>query len=560
MEALNRKRRFDHLIGAAIAIAYLLVLLGTARDVGFSRDEGFYFTAAKRYQRWFDVLAENPSKALNEQVIERHWKYNREHPALMKTLFAFSHRTLHQKLEILSPATAYRFPGMVAAALGLYILFIFGSHAFGRAAGAFAALGFALMPRIFYHAHLACFDVAVTTAWLGVTYLYWRSLSSWKFGLAAGIAFAMALTVKLNIFFMPFVLGGHYAILMIYRLVMKKRGAKQRGTAQSDPSPKPWAFVFGGFIGPLVFFAHWPWLWHNTWDRLLFYVGFHSAHPFYNTAWFGENIIEAPTPLLLPTVMTAMTVPTIILVLFGIGVILRLRRRARPGTESNDEGRGGQGLDLLLLVSALFPIALISHPNVPIFGGTKHWMPAYPFIALFGGAAIARLISIVCERWPKLNRLAASVVIVALCLAPPFQQTIQSHPMGLATYVPFAGGAPGAATLGMTRQFWGYTTASVAPWLNENMDNGAVVSFHDTSLPSVRMFKTEEIVRKDIRIGGLRRAKAALLHHELHMVVEEAWIWNAYGTIVPSHVATHQGVPIVSVYERPGRKKKPPIE
>ena len=48
--------RNDHLIGLALGAAYLVVLLATAGDVGYSRDEGFYFTAARRYQAWFDVL------------------------------------------------------------------------------------------------------------------------------------------------------------------------------------------------------------------------------------------------------------------------------------------------------------------------------------------------------------------------------------------------------------------------------------------------------------------------------------------------------------------------
>ena len=34
------------------------------------------------------------------------------------------------------------------------------------------------------------------------------------------------------------------------------------------------------------------------------------------------------------------------------------------------------------------PIAIIAHPKVPHFGGTKHWHPAYTFLVLFAGSGV----------------------------------------------------------------------------------------------------------------------------------------------------------------------------
>jgi hypothetical protein len=146
-------------------------------------------------------------------------------------------------------------------------------------------------------------------------------------------------------------------------------------------------------------------------------------------------------------------------------------------------------------------------------------------------------------------------VTVVFLLLPPLQQTITSHPFGLASYVPLIGGAPGAASLGMTRQFWGYTTTGVLPWLNANVPKREGVFFHDTAYPSVQMFREEGSLRPDIRITRIKKSKAGILHHELHMIVDESWIWSAYKTITPAHVLTYQGVPIVSVYERKAKKK-----
>jgi len=547
-------RTLDHLIGAALGIVYLGFLIGSAAPLGYARDEGFYFSAARKYQRWFDALAEDPSRALEDKTIKYYWDYNHEHPALMKTLFGFSDRLLNKELEVMSPSTALRFPAMVTAALCVYLLYVWGSFAFGRREGLFAAVAFALMPRVFYHAHLCCFDVPITFFWLLVSYLYWRSLASWRFGLAAAIAFGFALCVKLNAFFLPFVLGLHYTAMVIRW--------KRAGGEASGPGPKPWAFVFGMVAAPIIFLAHWPWLWFDTLAHIGAYLGFHSNHPFYNTAFFGENIVNAPTPISYPFVMTAFTVPTVILVLFAAGSLLRLRHHLPPAVARALErvwkpaGSGSaSGHDLLLFLGAAVPICIIALPTVPVFGGTKHWMPSMPFVALLAGVGAARLTDVASAVLSRLPARAVQIAVLALVLAVPLQQTITSHPFGIASYVPMIGGARGAATLGMLRQFWGYTTAGVLPWINENVPKRKGVWFHDTAAPSVAMFKEEGALRADIRSVQVKASDFALLHHELHMIRDESWIWNIYRTIAPRHVLTYQGVPIVSVYERPAARK-----
>jgi 4-amino-4-deoxy-L-arabinose transferase-like glycosyltransferase len=555
-DSFHTRSRTRHLVGLALAAAYLAALLLTAKSLGYSRDEGFYFVAARSYQRWFDVLFADPGRALEQPTIDRFWANNNEHPAVMKTLFGFSHRVFTQKLGWLSPSTSFRLPGMLTAALCVYLIYLWGATVFGARAGFFAAAAFALLPRAFYHAHLACFDMPMTAFWLLVTYLYWRSLASWRFGLAAGVAFGFALGVKLNAAFLPPVLGLHYACLLLHR--------RLSGAGIGTPWPKPWAFLFGLTLAPPIFLGHWPWLWHDTVVRLEAYVGFHSAHSHYNTAWFGENIIGAPTPVALPTVMTLLTVPTVIVALALAGGLLRSRHHLPAFA---DRGLAGacppqgpvstNGLDLLLLLSVVCPIALISLPDIPKFGGTKHWMPAFPAMAIVAGAAASRFADVAASLLSRLPGKAVGWLTVGFLLLAPLQQTATSHPFGLCSYVPLAGGAPGAATLGMARQFWGYTTAGVLPWLNDRVPRGGSVFFHDTAPSSVEMFREEGTLRRDIRGTDVRHSAFALLHHELHMIRNEAWIWNDYGTITPAHVLTYQGVPIVSVYERPRDDGRP---
>ena len=115
----------DQVIGGGLATTYVIWLLSTARSLGFARDEGFYFRAATDYGRWFKVLFERPQSALDRGAIDSAWATNHEHPALMKSLFSLSWMFLHEKWKVFEDAsTSFRFPGMVMAALGLWLVYI----------------------------------------------------------------------------------------------------------------------------------------------------------------------------------------------------------------------------------------------------------------------------------------------------------------------------------------------------------------------------------------------------------------------------------------------------
>ena len=54
----------DPAICLAITLAYTWFLLATVDTLGYARDEGFYFEAAKRYQQWFALLWQDSARAL----------------------------------------------------------------------------------------------------------------------------------------------------------------------------------------------------------------------------------------------------------------------------------------------------------------------------------------------------------------------------------------------------------------------------------------------------------------------------------------------------------------
>ncbi|WP_437910385.1 glycosyltransferase family 39 protein [Sorangium sp. So ce327] len=604
----------DGLIALAFAAAYVALLLATAGDLGYARDEGFYFFAADRYGAWFQALLEAPRAALDPHRVDAAWSVNHEHPGLIKSLFALSNLVLHKRLGLFAmEGTSYRFPAMVLSGVGVALVYLWGTQARDRLAGASAAVLFAMLPRYFYQAHLACFDAPIVTVWALCAYAYWRSLRDggalWP--VLTGVAFGLALDTKHNSWFLPIVCVSH-AVGMelrdrIVARVIAARAAPAAAAAASPARPggarRPLAALAAmATIGPLVFYALWPWIWRDTLPRLREYASFHLNHEYYNMEFLGRNYWTPPMPRAYAPVMTAATVPVVTLVLFVAGLCAAARERllyplacaaarlapgggrlalaaeralaARLRPPADDPG--GTALLWFLAIAAVYGAWL--SPSTPIFGGTKHWMTAYPFIALFAGAAFSGAVrrarvglrALLLSRRARGPRARAGAntaraaalprgplvpaLLGAAVVAAPIAETLHAHPWALSSYTPLVGGAPGAANLGLNRTFWGYTTGAVVAYLNEHVPPRGTVYIHDTAGPAWEMLLRDGRLREDIRgVGAVAGADFALYHHEKHMLGQAYQAWVAFGTTSPDHIAGPDGVPVILVYRNRAR-------
>lgn len=575
MSSMVAPSRRDHALGGALGAVYVAWLLGTARSLGFPRDEGFYFRAAADYARWFRLLAHAPAKAFEPNAIDSMWSYNHEHPALMKSLFGLSWVAFHENLKVFAdPSTAFRFPAMVMAGLSVYVTFLFGAQVYSRRAGVVAAVSLALMPHVFFHAHLACFDVPIMAMWTVCLYVYWRAVTpvpgrrtfariAWP--LAAGVVYGLTLETKHNAWVLPAVVLPH-AFFVHRRPVL-------RGVAVGR-LPVPLTLISMAVLGPLVFVACWPWMWKDTVPRVQEYLNFHLNHEYYNIEFLHRNYFGPPSPKLYAPLMIAATVPAVTLALFLAGVVSRglhhvaRLRSATPPPDAEGEGGGDRvrsdgEADLLFALAigaALGPFFL---PKTPIFGGTKHWLTAYPFLALFAGWGFERasraLASVVGEVVAKRGlKLPGKITAPALALGlagtaavlPPLVVTVHSHPFGLGAYTPLVGGTAGGADLGLYRSFWGYLTQTTAPYLAKLPAHSSVF-IHDTAWDAWGRMQDEGRVRSDLRgVGTTGEGDSALVQYELHMLEVEYQEWITSGTRAPAYVLTHDGVPYVSAYEK----------
>ncbi len=546
--------RLDYLLCLALWLGYVALLLSTVKDLGYARDEGFYFQAARSYEGWFELLHKDFWAALEPGVVDRYWSANHEHPAFMKSLFALSHRYLFESVRVFKEqGTAYRFPGMAVSAFGVVVTYAWGRRELGRLAGLVAALSLAFMPRVFYHSHLACFDTPVMTMLVITTYAYARSLDAGLgWAIATGVLYGLLLDTKHNAWLLPGAFVLHFVLT---------RGAHAVRELRAGRVAIPSAFFAMALISPLVFYVGWPWIWHDTARRIADYVAFHLGHEYYNMEFLGQTYWKPPMPRLYAWVMTLGTVPGITLALFGVGLVttaLCLFRVWQPRHDANTEPEKRASLHaqastpLLWLLCLLMCYAPWWSDNTPIFGGTKHWITAYPFLCLLAGRGFAFASSRIAELVPKEKwALLAPPALACSVLLGPLCMMLHSHPWGLSFYTPLVGGAPGAANLGLNRTFWGYTTGAEQGFINAHAPAHANVYVHDTALQSWDMLREDQRIRGDLH-GTLSIAGSsiALYHHEPHMRRVEYQVWVDYGHDAPADVGTFDGVPVVWVYAR----------
>ncbi len=552
----------DHLVGAGIALVYMSALVASAHSLGFMRDETFYFRAGSSYFGWWRSLFEHGAAALDRGPIDRAFGDNHEHPALMKTLFGMSEWLFHERWPVFEDqTTAYRLPGMIMGGVALWTTYIFGARAWSRTAGLVAAILLGAMPRVFFHSHLSCFDVPIMTMWILCTYTHWRAQERRGLGwaIATGILYGLTLETKHNAWFLPLALVPH--ALFVHRHAFW-RGLRAGRVAL------PSSVVSMAVLGPVVLIGLWPYLWFDTIARLEWWVDFHLNHVYYNIEFLGHNVFEPPAPKIYLPVMVAATVPTVTLVLFFIGTAVAARTGAlrlanwglaladRPAADPHVEGDRRE-TELLLALSMGVAMAPFFLPRTPIFGATKHWLTAYPALALFAGHGFVLVRDAMRRALPPLPArvppIAADVALVASVVVAPIAVTAHSHPFGLSAYVPLVGGTAGGADLGLNRQFWGFTTQDAAKdYLNAKAPPHASVFILDTTYDAWVHMQDEGRVRHDLRAsGGPGDADFALVQHELHMNEVDYSIWMALGTDAPVYVVTQDGVPIVSIYRKP---------
>lgn len=534
------------LAAALFGLVFALLSIGH-RQVGYVRDEGMYFEASRHYARWVAEVVAQPSRLGDRRLRDKRFAINHEHPAGMKIVGGLAASWLSDapgvRQPLLPEGAAMRLPAQALAALGAAILFLAASRRYGLLAGLLATGLVFTLPRVWFHAGLHTFDVPIMVATLIVALTYVRALSSRRWGLLLGPTLGVAIAIKHNALFLAPLLTLH-----LFATVWRARRREGQRPPRSAYIALPLWSMAG--LAPMTAFALWPWLWTAPYPRLRDYLTFHAQHNWYNMEFLGRNYNQPPMPFAYPWVMTWATVPTCLLLLALLGLAMSLlHHRREPAPRETSRAVWAAPLHghdpcegLLWLLLALFPFVLIAWPTTPIFGGTKHWLTAYPFLALAAAHAWARI-------WrsrPSLPR-TLEVGALGLVLLPSTLSTVHGHPWNLSQYAPMIGGARGAAYAGLNRGFWGYAALPHLERVDPAQDSPLCLG--DLHPLVQRQYEREGRWPQGVTEGrSLSRCRAGLHFYEKHTLTEELALWNRFGTAAPRAVLSLDDVPLSSVY------------
>jgi hypothetical protein len=495
--------------------------------------------------------------------------YNPDHPPLGRLWLGF----WHDLIEWLFPPSDHpvnehgirfvtdcaRVGSATAFALTVFLIGLFATKWYGRAAGLVAAVSLVLMPRVFSHAHLASLEtfmnLTYSAAILAVAH-WWQvrrpDLSqsetepreggttsvSLKVAVLTGILFGLALLTKMQAVLIPPVVG-------LWALWHWRARAI-----------KPLA-IFGA-VGLLVFFVGWPWLWLDPLHNVREYFARTTGRAVLNCYYLGQVWSDKDVPWHYPFVMFTVTVPVGLHALGLLGVATKLTRSASEGmVPVGPRWRFGlvcEPREQLLLAATLFPLVLFALPGIAVYDGERLFLVSYPIWAvLIGrGAEIAwnHLRQKALDgRWRLVATQGRRGAATVLFLLAQSIGVITMHPCQLSYYNLLVGGLYGADRLGFERTYWGDSlTRSLLRSMAPQDEKRAVVV-----MPVLHQFQLEELLQQS---PILRNMGIQLLPDSPRAAsVADGWLYFFRKADVPAEVwkkqngngLFRQGVPLSDV-------------
>lgn len=519
-------------LAAAWAAATLASAAALAAGPGVSRDEAAALAAASR------VAAPLGGAALLPAAAER---AGAPRPPLSDAAAGIAHAVLSRAGLQLGGfrAAAALFAAALSFALAL-LAFDLGGPALALLAPAL----FWVVPRDLQQAVVATPDLPEAALWVATALAWRRSLlasgrDATRWALWTGLLFGAAAATRADGWLLLPVLALHAAASGSFR-----GGAVDDGRAPRRPRLPP-ALVAMATLGPAVVAVATAPLWVGAPAGRALTAFLPRAS---GAAWtyLGAAVRGPRPPLLSPAVVAALTVPAPVLAAIAAGLLhsgWRLSRALRrdPAASVGDES--------LLLLGAVGPLALAAAGLAPTAPGARPWLPAMPFLAIAGGRALLAAARTLRPAHARETALALSL----LALWPAARAAAHAWPLGASAWNELAGGAPGAASVGMQRQDGGEAVRSALPALSAHAVPGARVWWPGVAPEAIAAYRSSGALRPDLAdAAGPEDADVAVVPVDGASRDDEYRAWTAFRSATPVSGVYLDEVPLVLVYARPG--------
>ncbi len=523
----DNTRKTTVLFAICVALCCALLLFLTQSAIGLTWDEPAYMQAANSYHEWFSRLWQEPRLMLTQPLIDAYWSANHEHPPLVKLWYALIGTPFAEQWGVI---TAYRTAAILLSTGLVTLVAVSVLRAIGLWSAVTATMLMLVLPRLFFHLHVAALDVPGAFAYIAGVLLFWHSRdrrSVW-WDILFGVVWGLGIATKINAaFVLPTV--GLWWLIHDRRIFLLRR------------------ISIAGVVGSVVFVMSWPWLWVDPLGRTWEYLRWITVDHWQIPQWFlGASLL--PPPWYFGSVMALMTTPVIYTLL-----LLILPFIALPGQRS---------YLTLIAIAAAVPIAALMGSST-VYDNERLFMASYPLVAVLAGVSMTRIAQLWSRGVALDRRIWAGVIACVLVI--PLGQSYSLWPHLLSYYSTSIGGLHGAQRLSMDHTYWSETYYDALTYLDANAPADATVWIEPWSYDVPHTYQKDGRIRADLRfvsdngasVWGMTTTQMPMYEADYVLVTYRFASWTpatralVKGNTAPVYVIERNGVRLAELYRNP---------
>lgn len=478
--------------------------------------------------------------------------YDYGHPHISDVLSSVFNFILFQKLGLLNDIDSYRIYGILLSSLLVGLVFWWTAVSYGKFAGVIAVLSLSLYPLFWSESHFNNEkDIPETVYWSFMLFSIWRGITgkSWKWILASGVFFGLALGTKFNVLFSIFVI----LPWLLFYLAASHKGKPSFDSFLKGHTKLLLAMITAPLFGVFIIIGTWPFFLSDPLGKIAKIVDFYKT---IGIAGDTEQRFLGPLGINTYAIQWILyTTPLVTLFLAFVGIVAIVSGGLREK----------QMQSLLFLLWLIVPIARVTWPGMNIYGGARQimeYVPAMAIVAGIGGGWFRDLISnflgiLKVGRYKQ--TLFASFLVIVLFI-PITLKLIRIHPNENVYFNPLIGGLKGAKE----RDFPGWGVSFGTPyreaieWINKNAEPGAKLTLGSEILSNIPgVFIRPDIEYKSNRSGYLRQGEY-VISLRFHGTEKRSY-FDMYldRMIKPLYEITVDGVPILKIWKNDKKYLKP---
>lgn len=485
-----------------IFLAVWLSALPTRGGPGLTWDEAYYYPTFRDVGQWSRTLLSAPFDALSSSGIEVGWSRINELPPVVKWLGAASVAFIAP--EGWAPLSAMRVIPALAFAASILLLFEIGRRWRGTLCGVIAASVYTLHPRIFAHAQVAATETVFVFVTLLTLWIATHDLQKWKWRVALALMLGVALATKVN---------GIILLSAIVCWLATRRFAVGRFTRRG------WfhdlLLATGCSLAvPIVAFAIWPWMWHDTFGRIGAYIQFIREHSHQGLWYMGRkwNFTGELAPITYPFTIAHLTAPIALLLVFWSGALVAFLTAIRR--------KKIHQIEWLVILLILAPLSASSLPTSPKYDGIRLFLPMFAPCALLAGGGWVLLLRPVKNSVLRRPHAALIAIPVLLVLAQSFllKPTLSHYNFAARTI------GRGEIVFPFEQTYWGDALrAEVIEDLNGLLPPNGRVKTLALQTETFAILQDWGVLRRDIMINGEPPYDVHLIQNRRGFWVNAEW-------------------------------------